>query len=67
MKILEEHLIKSVFDGRKSGQVVSELSSQSKGCGFESCLILYKILDGNGLKAKPGSIPVPKSGSFIEK
>ncbi len=39
--------------GRKSGLVVSELDSQSKSCGFESRLI--QILDGNGLKAMPGS------------
>ncbi len=42
---------------RKSGLVVSELDSQFKDCGFESCLI--QILDGNGLKAMPGSIPAP--------
>jgi hypothetical protein len=47
------------------GLVVSKLDSQSKGCGFESCLI--QILDGNGLKAMPGSIPAPNSGSFVEK
>jgi hypothetical protein len=29
--------------------------------GFESCLVLSKILDGNGLKAMPGSIPAPNS------
>jgi hypothetical protein len=51
--------------GRKFGLVVSELDSQSKGCGFESRLI--QILDGNGLKAMPGSIPAPNSGSFMEK
>ncbi len=32
--------------GHKSGLVVSELDSQSKGCGFESRLI--QILVGNG-------------------
>jgi hypothetical protein len=47
--------------------VVSGLNSRSKGCGFESCLVLYKILDGNGLKAMPGSIPAPNSGLFIRK
>jgi len=31
-----------------------------EGCGFESC----QILDGNGVKAMPGSIPTPNSGSF---
>jgi hypothetical protein len=45
--------------GRKSGLVVSGLDSRSKGCGFESCSVLSKILDGNGLKA----IPAPNSGS----
>jgi hypothetical protein len=46
--------------------VVSGLGSRSKGCGFKSCLVLSKILDGNGLKAMPGSIPAPNSGSFME-
>jgi hypothetical protein len=46
--------------GRKSGLVVSELDSRSKGCGFKSCLI--QILDVNGLKAMPGTIPAPNSG-----
>ncbi len=36
--------------GRKSGLVVSRLNSWSKGCGFESCLVLFKIIDGNGFK-----------------
>ena len=45
------------------GVGVSELGSQSKGCGFESCLFL--ILHGNGAKAMPGLIPVtPNPGSF---
>jgi hypothetical protein len=30
-------------------------------------LVLSKILDGNGLKAMPGLIPAPYSGSFMEK
>jgi hypothetical protein len=47
--------------------VVSGLDLQSKGCGFESRLVLSKILDGNGLKANPGLIPAPNSGSFVEK
>ncbi len=55
----------SIGPERKSGLVVSELDSQSKGCGFKSCLI--KILDGNGLKLMTGSIPAPKSGTFMEK
>ncbi len=56
--------IKIKWKGRKSGLVVSKLDSRSKDCGFESRLI--KILDGNGLKAIPGSIPLPNSGSFME-
>jgi hypothetical protein len=47
--------------------VVSGVDSRSEGCGFESHLVLSKILDGNGLKAMPGSIPAPNSGSFMEK
>jgi hypothetical protein len=35
-----------------------------EGCGFESHLI--QILDGNGLKAMPGSIPAPNSDSLME-
>ncbi len=58
--------LKYHIEGCKSG-LDSGLNSQSKGCGFESCLILSKILDGNGLKAMPGSIPAPNSGSFVEK
>ena len=38
----------------------SEFDSRSKGSGFESHL----ILDGNGVKAMPGSIIVPNPGSF---
>ena len=38
------------------GVVVSDLGSQSKGCGFESCL--FQILHGNGIIAMPGSIPI---------
>ncbi len=53
--------------GRKTGLVVSGLDSRSEGCGLKSCLVLYKILDGNGLKAMPGSISAPNSGSFMEK
>ncbi len=29
-----------------------------------SNLVLSKILDGNGVKSKPGSIPAPNPGSF---
>jgi hypothetical protein len=32
-----------------------------------SNLVLSKILDGNGLKAMPGSILAPNSGSIMEK
>jgi hypothetical protein len=47
--------------------LVSGLDSRSKGCGFEPHLVLSKILDGNGLKAMPGSIPAPNSGLFMQK
>ncbi len=52
--------------GCKFGQVVSGLNSRSKGCGFQLCLVLSKILDENGLKATPGAIPAPNSGLFVE-
>ncbi len=45
---------------QKSGLVVSVLDSWLEGCGFESC----PILDGNGVKAMPGLITAPNSGSF---
>jgi len=32
-----------------------------------SKLVSSKILDGNGVKAMPGSIPAPNSGSFQNK
>jgi len=32
-----------------------------------SKLVSSKILDGNGVKAMPGSIPAPNSGSFENK
>ncbi len=51
--------------GRKYGLVVSKLDSKFKGFGFEYRLI--QILDGNELKAMPGSISAPNSGSFMEK
>ncbi len=38
----------------------SKLDSQLEGCGFES----HPILDGNGVKAMPGSIPAPNPGSL---
>ncbi len=60
------NLARILHNGRKSDLVVSELDSQSKGCGFESRLIQI-LLDGNGLKAMLGSIPAPNSGSFMEK
>jgi len=40
--------------------VVSELDSRLEGRGFKS----HPILDGNGIKAMPGSIPAPNPGSF---
>jgi len=43
--------------GQKSGLVVSKLM---EGRGFES----HPILDGNGVKSMPGSIPASNSGSF---
>jgi len=44
----------------KSGLVVSKLDSRLEGHGFES----YPILDGNSVKAMPGSIPAPNPGSL---
>jgi hypothetical protein len=46
--------------GQKSGLVVSILNSQFEFRGFES----HSRLDGNGVKAMPGSIPATNSGSF---
>ncbi len=46
--------------GWKSGRVVSKLEMQLEECGFESNL----TLDGDGVKAMPGSIPAPNPGSF---
>jgi len=36
------------------------LGSQSEGRGFDPCPMLY----GSGVKAMPGSIPTPNSGSL---
>jgi len=36
------------------------LGSQSEGCGFDP----RPMLDGSGVKAMPGSIPTPNSGSL---
>ncbi len=36
------------------------LGSRSEGCGFDPC----PILDVSGVKAMPGSIPTPNSGSL---
>ena len=47
--------VKYKLAGRKSGLVVSILDSRLEGRGFESHPIL--ILNGNGVKAMPGSIP----------
>ncbi len=38
----------------------SKFDSRLEGCGFES----HPILDGNSVKAMPGSIPAPNPGSF---
>jgi len=51
---------KICFDGQKSCLVVSKLASRLEGFGFES----HPILDGNGVKAMPGSIPAPNPVSF---
>jgi len=40
--------------------VVRKLDSQLEGRGFETHL----MLDGNGVKAMPGSITKPNPGSF---
>ncbi len=45
---------------QKSGLVVSKLNLQLEGCWFES----LPMLDGNGVKAMPGSILAPNPGSF---
>jgi len=36
------------------------LGSQSEGCGFDPC----PMLDGSGVRAMTGSIPIPNSGSL---
>jgi len=36
------------------------LGSRSEGCGFDP----RPMLDGSGVKAMPGSIPAPNSGSL---
>jgi len=38
------------------------LGSQSEGRGFDSC----PMLDGSGVKAMPGSVPTPNSGSLYK-
>jgi hypothetical protein len=55
---LDQIRVKMLFSNYLLESLVSELDSQSKGCGFESRFI--QILDG--LKAMPGSIPAPNSG-----
>jgi len=40
--------------------VLSNRDSQLEDGGFKS----HPILDGNGIKAMPGSIPAPNPGSF---
>jgi len=54
------HLVELCCIGQNSGLVVSKLDSRLEGHGFES----HPILDGNGVKAMPGSIPEPNSDSF---
>ncbi len=44
--------------GGKPGLVVRRLNSQLKGRGFES----HPVLDGNGVKSMPESIPAPSPG-----
>jgi len=46
--------------GWKSGLVVSKLDSWLEGHGFKS----HPIIDGNGVKAMPWSIPAPNPGSY---
>ena len=55
-----EKCFNEYFIGWKSGLVVSVLDSWLEGCEFK----YPPILDGNGVKAMPGSIPAPNSGSF---
>jgi hypothetical protein len=52
---------------RKAGQVVSELDSRSKSCGFDSRLIQNTTWKWATFKAMPGLIPAPNSGLFMEK
>jgi len=40
--------------------VVRKLDPQLEGCGFKS----HPMLDGNGVKAMPGSITALSPGSF---
>jgi hypothetical protein len=47
--------------------VVSKLGSRLKGCGFKSSFVSSKILDRNGVKAMPGSIPSLNTGSVDYK
>jgi len=58
-----EHLVYrelSKTTRRKSGLVVSKLDPQLEGRGLES----HPLIDGNGIKTMPGSIPAPNPGSF---
>ncbi len=45
---------------QKLGSSGRALGSQSEGCGFDP----RPMLDGSGVKAMPGSIPAPNSGSL---
>jgi len=56
---------KCIIGGRQSGLVVTSSTHDLKVVG--SKLVSSKLLDGNEVKAMPGSIPSPNSGSFENK
>jgi len=49
-----------IYGKRKLWSSGRAFGSQSEGRGFDPC----PILDGSGVKAMPGSIPTPNSGSL---
>jgi len=49
------------YNAGPNGLVVSELDSRLESRGFKS----HPLLDGNGVKAMPGSIPAINPGSLI--
>ena len=55
-KTIEKYFKRNDKEEWELCEVVSKLGSQSNGRGFEACL--FQILQGNGVKAMPGSIPV---------